>query len=162
MSTLYRKRLIPNECICLKNDKIIDKTDTYIVTQWDTIHPKNEFASGISLYLMDKGWKISKFYTTEHKLLYIYCDIIDTSFDVKTDTYVFTDLLADVIIENDGFVRVVDLDELSDACESSIISNEMLVTALYRLNGLLTLIYDHKLDQYLELLEKFEQQQIEK
>ena len=54
----------------------------------------------------------------------------------------FTDLLADVIIENSGFVKVVDLDELADACRQEIISNEMLQTALYRLNSLLSIIYN--------------------
>lgn len=156
MSTLYRKRLIPDECTCLKNDNILQQDENYIVTQWETLHPKNEFASGISLYVLNKGWKISKFYSLDHKLVYIYCDIIDTFYDKSADTYVFTDLLADVIIENDGFVHVVDLDELASACKASIISNEMLVTALFRLNELLQLIYENKLHSYLEILNKQE------
>ena len=86
----------------------------------------------------------------------IYCDIIDTSYDKNTDTYIFTDLLADVIIENDGFVRVVDLDELADACRMSIISNDMLVTSLHRLNALLSIIYNGDFKDYLDELERYE------
>ena len=121
MPELYRKRLIPSECIHLKNDTIVSISDGHIITRWKTLHPKEEFSYGISYYVVKHGWKISKFYKENGTLAYIYCDIIDTSYDKNTDTYIFTDLLADVIIENDGFVRVVDLDELADACRMSII-----------------------------------------
>ena len=111
MPELYRKRLIPSECIHLKNDTIVSISDGHI---------------------------------------------IDTSYDKNTDTYIFTDLLADVIIENDGFVRVVDLDELADACRMSIISNDMLVTSLHRLNALLSIIYNGDFKDYLDELERYE------
>ena len=115
MATLFRKRLIPDECINLKNDNIIHIDDKKIITSWSTIHTKAEFSHGCSYYCLDKGWKISKFYKEDNSLAYVYCDIIDTAIK-DSDTYVFTDLLADVIIENSGFVKVVDLDELADAC----------------------------------------------
>ena len=117
MPELYRKRLIPSECIHLKNDTIVSISDGHIITRWKTLHPKEEFSYGISYYVVKHGWKISKFYKENGTLAYIYCDIIDTSYDKNTDTYIFTDLLADVIIENDGFVRVVDLDELAEECQ---------------------------------------------
>lgn len=156
MPELYRKRLIPAECIHLKDDIIVSVSDNHIITRWKTLHPKEEFAYGISYYVTDCGWKISKFYKSDDSLAYIYCDIIDTSYDKNTDTYIFTDLLADVIIENDGFVRVVDLDELGDACRMSIISNDMLVTSLHRLNSLLSVIYNGDFKKYLDELEKYE------
>ena len=143
MPELYRKRLIPSECIHLKNDTIVSISDGHIITRWKTLHPKEEFSYGISYYVVKHGWKISKFY-------------IDTSYDKNTDTYIFTDLLADVIIENDGFVRVVDLDELADACRMSIISNDMLVTSLHRLNALLSIIYNGDFKDYLDELERYE------
>ena len=43
-------------------------------------------------------------------MLFWYCDIVDHTFDTATDTYIFTDLLVDVIVYPDGFVEVVDLD----------------------------------------------------
>ena len=152
MPELYRKRLIPSECIHLKNDTIVSISDGHIITRWKTLHPKEEFSYGISYYVVKHGWKISKFYKENGTLAYIYCDIIDTSYDKNTDTYIFTDLLADVIIENDGFVRVVDLDELADACRMSIISNDMLVTSLHRLNALLSIIYNGDFKDYLDEL----------
>ena len=155
MATLFRKRLIPDECINLKNDNIIHIVDNKIITSWSTIHPKAEFSHGCSYYCLDKGWKISKFYKEDNSLAYVYCDIIDTAIK-DSDTYVFTDLLADVIIENSGFVKVVDLDELADACRQEIISNEMLQTALYRLNSLLSIIYNGEFKNYLDVLSEYE------
>ena len=136
MPELYRKRLIPSECIHLKNDTIVSISDGHIITRWKTLHPKEEFSYGISYYVVKHGWKISKFYKENGTLAYIYCDIIDTSYDKNTDTYIFTDLLADVIIENDGFVRVVDLDELAEECQK-ILNTEYSdkLDELYRLGG---------------------------
>lgn len=153
MADLYRKRLIPNECIHLKDDEIISIDNNTIITRWSTLHPKNEFSHGSSYYCLENGWKISKFFNTANELIYIYCDIIDTAYDESSDTYVFTDLLADVIIENNGFVRVVDLDELADACSQGIISNDMLVTSLHRLNSLLNIIYSGEFKKYIQKLD---------
>ena len=87
---------------------------------------------------------------------YIYCDIIDTSYDAVSDTYIFTDLLADVIIENNGRVRVVDLDELGDALTDNIISCELMSDALHKLNKLLTAIYNGTFNEYIRILESHE------
>ena len=155
MSTLYRKRLIPDECICLNNDNIIVQNNTQIITIWKTLHPKTEFAKGISYYVIDKGWKISKFYSEQDELVYIYCDIIDTFYDENTDSYTFTDLLADVIVENNGDVKVIDLDELATALKSDIISSHMIVTALNRLDALLKIIYSGELQEYIYILDQY-------
>jgi predicted RNA-binding protein associated with RNAse of E/G family len=155
MPELYRKRLIPNECIHLKDDEIVYSDENYLITRWRTLKPKAEFSHGISLYCIENGWKISKFFDSGNKLTYIYCDIIDTEYDKKTDTYVFTDLLADVIIENNSLVRVVDIDELADACEDEIIRGDQLCTALRRLDGLLKVIYSGKFRQYIDKLDEF-------
>jgi len=149
MAELYRKRLIPMECIHLKDDKIIKIDKNCIITKWNTLHPKPEFSHGISYYCLKEGWKISLFYKSDNSIAYTYCDIIDTEYNEDIDTYVFTDLLADVIIENNGMVRVVDLDELAAACSEGIISNDMLVIALHRLNSLLTIIYNNEFDSYI-------------
>ena len=96
--TLYRKRLIPNECIRLDQDKVLLRNEHLLVTRWHTIRPKKELDHGISCFLLDKGWKISRFLNREDQLICWYCDIIDWTHDPNTDTYVFTDLLADVLI----------------------------------------------------------------
>ena len=155
MPTLYRKRLIPDECIHLKDDIIVYSDDNCLITQWETLHPKQDFSHGVSFYCISRGWKISKFFDSDHKLRYIYCDIIDTSYNPDTETYVFTDLLADVIIENNGMVRVVDLDELADAHKEHVISDQLLDTALRRLDSLLNVIYSGEFKEYVNKLDSY-------
>ncbi len=77
-------------------------------------------------------------------------------YDAKENAYYFADLLVDVIIYPDGFVKVVDLAELADALDENIITEEMVKKALRRLEALLTEIYAGKLKnlvQYLEIEE---------
>ena len=155
MPALYRKRLIPDECIHLKDDIIVYSGDNCLITKWETLHPKHEFSHGISYYCISNGWKISKFFDSDDKLTYIYCDIIDTDYNATSDTYVFTDLLADVIIEENGFVRVVDLDELADAHNEHILSDELLGIALRRLDRLLKNIYSGEFKEYIAKLDSF-------
>ena len=119
---LYRKRFMPNEIVYLKDDVITHQEDALMVTKWDVLHPKAKFSHGVSCYYMDKGWKISKFLNKNDELVYYYCDIIDTAYDAAENTYIFTDLLADVIIYPDGAVKVVDLAEIADALEGGIIT----------------------------------------
>ena len=139
MPTLYRKRLIPDECVNLKDDNIIFLDSDTIVTSWNTFRPKAEFTHGTSYYVINEGFKISKFYKADNSLAYI-----------------FTDLLADVIIENNGRVRVVDLDELGDALTENIISCELMSDALHKLNKLLTAIYNGTFNEYIRILESHE------
>lgn len=156
MAEIYRKRLIPDECIHLKSDRILLQNDTRLLTSWDTLRPKSEFARGLSLYLIDKGWKISKIYDTANQFVYWYCDIIKTEYTKETDTYVFTDLLADVIIEPDKTVRVVDLDEFEPAFKKGLINVEDILTALGQLNGLLEVIYGGHFADYITQIEEYE------
>ena len=138
---LYRKRLIPAECVLLDKDKVIRCTDDYLITSWDTIRPKKDLSHGISVFFWKQGVKVSKFYDHQDRLICWYCDIVTHSYDEATDTYVFTDLLADVLVYPDGFIKVVDLDELSEANETGLLSLENLHKALRTTNTLLTEIY---------------------
>ena len=36
---IYRKRIIPDECILLKDDIILERTDDAIITKWNTSNP---------------------------------------------------------------------------------------------------------------------------
>lgn len=155
MAVLYRKRLIPQECILLDKDTIVHQDNSCIITTWDTLRPKNDFVCGISLYHLTDGVKISYFLKEDGSLLYIYCDIIEITHTPESDTYIFTDLLADVIIENDGKVRVVDLDELAQACEEGIIEISQLTAALYRLDRLLKNIDSEDFSKYTRLLDAY-------
>lgn len=139
--TLYRKRLIPEECILLKDDRVLHRDGRIIVTGWDSLKPRKDLHHGFSCYYLDEGIKVSRFYQEDGTLLFWYCDIVDYDYTEETDTYIVTDLLADVIVYPDGLVKVVDLDELVTARRAGILSDDMLDRALLRLNSLLQVIY---------------------
>lgn len=138
---LYRKRLIPEECILLKDDTVLYRDEQIIVTGWNSLKPRKDLHHGCSCYYLSKGIKVSRFYKEDDSLLFWYCDIVDYDYDKASDTYIVTDLLADVIIYPDGFVKVVDLDELVTARESGILTEDKLKKALLRLDYLLKIIY---------------------
>lgn len=153
---LYRKRIIPPECIQLKDDQIVSYESDRLVTIWRAIRPKKNLHHGISCYFFEDGFKVSKFYKEDGTLLYWYCDIIVHEFDRESGNLVVTDLLADVIIYPDGFVKVVDIDELADALDSGSISVDLLQTSLRSLDYLLSLIYSGDFKRCQDYLEQFE------
>ena len=153
---LYRKRIIPEECILLENDEILHVDREIIVTKWNTIRPKKTLHHGYSCYFLERGFKVSKFYDHSGNLISWYCDIVSHTFDPSTNTYVFTDLLVDVIVYPDGFVRVVDLDELADAFREGMLTPEQLQLALRRTDKLLTLIYKGAFSRLQNILDDYE------
>ena len=151
---LYRKRLIPDECVRLKDDEILSFDDDIIVTKWCTLHPKHDLDHGYSAYFLNAGYKVSKYLYKDDSLLYWYCDIIDYEKDEKENAYIFRDLLADVIVYPDGFVKVVDLDEFEQALQKELLKMEDVRRALLSLDSLLTTIYDGKFDVLTSEIEK--------
>ena len=154
--TLYRKRIIPDECVLLKDDEILSYENNILVTKWKTLKPKKDLDHGFSCYFFDYGYKVSKFYDREHKLLYDYCDIIDAVKNESENTIVVTDLLADVIVYPDGYVKVVDIDEIVEALNQENISLEQVKKALYSLDKLLSIIYEDKLDTLTAYMDKYD------
>lgn len=152
---LYRRRLIPEECVLLKDDKLLHRDSQIIVTSWNTLKPRKDIHHGCSCYYLKDGFKVSRFYKEDGSLLYWYCDIVDYNYEENTDTYVITDLLADVIIYPDGFVKVVDIDELAIAKDAGLLSDEMLKKSLLTLNHLLQIIYDDGFDDLQRPLETY-------
>lgn len=138
---LYRKRIIPDEIVLLDKDEILYANNDYIVTKWDTIRPKKILHHGCSCYYLNEGFKVSKFYREDGSLIYWYCDIISYSHDEKDNSYVFTDLLADVLVYPDGEVRVVDVGEIADALTDKTLTIEQMIPALRSLDKLLNIIY---------------------
>ena len=67
---LYRKRLIPAECIPLKDDIILHMDEDVIVTSWNTIRPKKDLHHGSSVYYLKEGWKVSRFQRKDDSLMY--------------------------------------------------------------------------------------------
>lgn len=148
--SLYRKRIIPNEVINLKDDIILHIDENVIVTKWNVLKPKNEFCRGFSCYFVRKGYKISKFIDKNDQLVYYYCDIIESYFDEQDNTYVFTDLLADVIVYENGMVKVVDLAEISEAMDLGLITSNQVKNCLKILDNLLDTIYKGELISLIE------------
>lgn len=153
---IYRKRLIPDECILLKNDIILEQNDEHIITKWNTINPKTTFSHGCSCYFLHDGIKVSKFLRSDGSLLYWYCDVVSYDYNQETGTLIVTDLLADVIVHPDGSVEVVDLDEVAEAFEKGLLTAAQMTACLRQLNQLLTYIYRDKFDRLQAHLEKLD------
>ena len=150
---LYRKRFIPDELKLLSDDKILYADNDIIITSWNTLKPRSDFASGISAYYRKEGFKISRHYGADGTFTRWYCDIIAES--TTKDGLIFSDLLIDVVIFPDGTVRVVDLDEAADALEQGLISSEMLTQALRSTNHLLTYIHQGKFSELTACMSKY-------
>lgn len=145
---LFRRRFLPDEIIELKDDVILSYTDSLIVTKWNVLKPRTDISHGISGYFIDLGIKVSKIYNRENKLVYWYCDIIETKYDAMSHSYTFNDLLLDVIIYPDNTVKVVDMDEFADVMEEKILENAVGVKALRQTNALLECIYSGQFSKF--------------
>ena len=137
---LFRKRIIPPECVALKDDRILFMDDDIIVTGWKALKPKKDLHHGYSCYFLKEGFKVSKFLKEDDSLIYWYCDVIKYDHDMSANSYIFTDLLADVIIYPDGKVMVVDIDEIAECLEKDLLSKEDNISALLNLDKLLKII----------------------
>ncbi len=154
---LYRKRIIPEEIILLDKDEVLYLDDEHIVTRWNAIRPKNILHHGCSCYFLKEGFKVSKFYREDGTLMYWYCDIIDYTYDKKDNSYVFTDLLADVLIYPDGRVEVVDVGEIADALTDGTLSVEKMIPALRSLDKLLKIIYSGEFSKIQDMINAVEE-----
>jgi hypothetical protein len=152
---IYRKRIIPDECILLKDDKILEQTDDTIITCWQTLKPRRDFHHGYSCYYLNLGYKISKFYREDGTLLYWYCDIINYDYSKDENALIATDLLVDVVVYPDGYIKVLDSDELAIAIEKNLCEPSLVAEALKKLDKLLNLIYDDKFDILCSPIEKW-------
>lgn len=154
---LYRKRIIPEEIVLLDKDKIIYADDSRIVTVWDTIRPKKILHHGCSCYFLEEGFKVSKFYREDGSLIYWYCDIIRYDYNSADNSYVFTDLLADVLVYPDGQVQVVDVGEIADALTDKTLSVEEMIPALRSLDKLLNIIYSGHFSEIQDMINSIEE-----
>jgi len=153
---LYRRRLIPDETILLDDDTILEQNDEYIVTKWDVFRPKENFHHGSSCYCLNKGIKVSKFYREDGSLFLWYIDIVDYQWSNDKSELLVLDLLADVTIDPDGKMKVLDLDEVVMALDSRALSQDLLKKCLNQLHNLLESIYDGDFTKIQEHLEEIE------
>ena len=144
---LYRRRFIPDETIELKNDMVIRADDSIIITKWKTIKPRKDFSHGVSCYFLQNGWKISKFFDNSNSCVYTYCDIIDSIYNKEENSILVNDLLVDIIVYNDGLVKVVDIGDVSEALEKGLIDASTAAKALKQTDELLHIIYEGRLSE---------------
>ncbi|MFA9464814.1 MAG: DUF402 domain-containing protein [Velocimicrobium sp.] len=153
---LYRKRYVPNELIHLKDDRIIKQVDGLIVTKWNALKPRADISRGISAYFINDGYKISKIYDHQNNLVYWYCDIIKTEYNEAQNSYIFHDLLIDIIIKPDKSLQVLDLDELGDLLSTGKITPLLCSKALKIADILLRQIYENKFEALQNIIEELE------
>ena len=154
---LYRKRIIPEEIVLLDKDEILYSDEGHIVTRWNTIKPKKILHHGCSCYFLDEGFKVSKFYREDGTLMYWYCDIISFTYDPVKNSYVFIDLLADVLIYPDKRVEVVDVGEIADALTDGTLTVDEMIPALRSLDKLLTIIYSGEFVKIQDMINRIEE-----
>ncbi len=153
---LVRHRYIPDETTPLSDDEILKFEDGILVTKWKTLNPRTDFAGGVSAFFIDKGWKVSKFCDCAGNVKYWYCDIIECILDEDTNTFTYNDLLFDVVVYPNGFLKVLDCDEAAEAFEKGLITDEQLKTGLRSLNELLTTVYQSRFDRLQALINSIE------
>lgn len=153
---LYRKRIIPEETVKLDKDEILYMDEGHIVTRWNAIRPKKILHHGCSCYFLKEGFKVSKFYREDGSLIYWYCDIIEYTYDPGENSYVFTDLLADVLIYPDGRVEVIDVGEIADALTDGTLTIDQMIPALRSLDDLLCRIYSGDFSRIQEMINDIE------
>lgn len=149
---LYRKRLIPEECILLKDDTILYMDDEIIVTSWKTLKPRTDFHHGYSCYFLKEGYKVSRFLSEDNKLVYWYCDIVTYLWDRAQGSLTVVDLLADVIVRPDGKMHVIDIDELCEAKEELLINEQQFFISVKQLGALIKLIQDGNFEKLTDKL----------
>ncbi|ABP66511.1 protein of unknown function DUF402 [Caldicellulosiruptor saccharolyticus DSM 8903] len=149
---LIRKRFYPEEEVDISSDEVVYMNNEILVTKWLPIKKREDIKWGASCVYLKKGIKISKVFDYNDRLLYTYCDIIDTHID--NDKIVTEDLLIDVIVFPDGSYKIADIDELICLRKENKISEEIVLMALERLNLLLTDLYNgfelDKVEKYLK------------
>ena len=73
----------------------------------------------------------------------------------EENSLLVTDLLADVVIYPDGYIKVLDINELAVALEKKLCEPQVIIQALNKLDQLLNTIYDDKFDTLSVQIEKW-------
>ncbi len=141
---IYRKRYIPNEIVDISGDEVIYRDEEKLITSWTPIKPRGDIGKGMSCVYFNEGWKVSKFYNLDGSFKFWYCDIIDYEYDKSEDTYIIKDLLVDVIVHEDGTYEILDEEELDQALQEGLITEEIKAEAIFKLNKLLEKIKSQK------------------
>jgi predicted RNA-binding protein associated with RNAse of E/G family len=133
------------EEVDISGDEILFLDDNKMVTRWDPIHPRDDFAKGYSCTYLKEGYKISKVMNSAKEVKYWYCDIISVEIKDGGNLYRLVDLLLDVKIMPNGQVIVMDMDELALAAEKKLITQAMAIQSLRQCDRLLKRLYSGEL-----------------
>jgi predicted RNA-binding protein associated with RNAse of E/G family len=135
----YKKKLFPPAIIDISSDILYFFNKELMVTGWapEVDDPTEGVASVISFIFLEKGFQISKKFDKNNTFLYWYCDIIDVESDQENNIYTITDLVVDVVVYPDNYVRIIDLDELANLIEQDGLDKKLLLKALRNLDNLL-------------------------
>ena len=126
----------------LKDDRILQyNPGKLLITEWNTLKPRRDFARGVSAFFLDRGIKVSKLFDHEGKLSRWYCDIGMFHLS-ENNSLTFEDLLFDVVVYKDGSYRVLDIGEAAEAYRLQLITEEQLLYAMETLDSLLALIHN--------------------
>ena len=139
---ITRKRYIPNEVITLNHDTVYYVSDDLIVTGWKAIRLRPDISGGFSAYYPKLGVKVSKLFDGDGNLLYWYNDISELCFDGTAINFI--DLLIDLVVFPDNSVKILDIDEFSEAIENKYITKEQEIKALKSFHSLLNCIYNNE------------------
>jgi len=142
---IYRVRFIPQEEVDISGDEILFLDEHKMITRWDPIHPRNDFAKGYSCTYLKEGYKVSKVMNGAREVKYWYCDIIHVEVKENGKLYRLIDLLLDVKVMPDGRVIVMDMDELALAIEKKLITQEQANQSLRQCDRLLKRVYSGEL-----------------
>lgn len=156
---LFRRRHIPEECIPLTKDTILFLDDSRLVTSWNALKPRSDFASGISLFDFEKHWKITRVAKADGSLYHWYCDIMKMHISkdkvTGSTSYEMEDLLIDIVVKPDGTIQVLDLDEAAEAFERGLITGADLTLALRSADELLRIIANGEFTAYQETIKNY-------
>ena len=128
------------ETVDITSDELIFRSDDLLITRWNPIKPRSDFARGVSFAFLKQGFKISRHYDHSGKFLYWYCDILEVQYAAQPDAYTLVDLLLDVKVMADGTMMVFDAGELAEALELNLISIGQACQALRTLEYILDMI----------------------
>ena len=153
--SIFRTRFIPFETVDISSDELLYRDEELLITRWKAIKPRKDISGGISYTFLKEGIKISRFYDADKKFAYWYCDIINVEYDSDNDRFTLIDLLLDVKLMPDGTMKVLDADELAEALEKGLITQEQTCSSLKKMDSILQKIYNGVFPPAICLKERF-------
>ncbi|MHB8065937.1 MAG: DUF402 domain-containing protein [Ruminiclostridium sp.] len=153
--SILRTRYIPFETVDISSDEMLFRDDEILITRWKAIKPRSDISGGISYTFLKEGLKISRFYDSDKKFAYWYCDIIDVEYNSDIDQYTFIDLLLDVKLMPNGTMKVLDADELAIALEEGLITQEQACSSLKKMDHMLQKVYKNSFPPAICLDERY-------